>query len=95
VIYGDDRTWQQLSTAERPFFQLRISRSGRGAERIDWTLEREWRHIGDVDLRRLPSSAGLVFVPTHEAARQIAALSRWPVTVLEPTRQSDDDTRGE
>jgi hypothetical protein len=82
VLYGDDRLWQSLADAQRPFFQRASTRGRAGAAAIDWSVEQEWRHIGDLDLRALPSHGGLVFVPSEEAARRIAAISRWPVTVL-------------
>jgi hypothetical protein len=80
VQYGDDQLWQRLSADQRPFFQLRGTQPSRG-NAIDWTVEDEWRVVGDVDLSQLPAEAALVFAPTLAEARQIAAVSRWPVTV--------------
>ncbi len=82
VRYGDESLWESLAAEERPLFQLQTSRSGRDGGTIDWSIEREWRHISDVDLAELPSEAGLIFVPTREEAEQLATISRWPITVL-------------
>jgi hypothetical protein len=82
VIYGDEQTWRALTPSERPFFQRERTRSASGQRVIDWTVEREWRHLGDVDLSHLPDTDGMVFVPTHADAEAVARISRWPVTVL-------------
>lgn len=90
VIYGDEVTWRDLNTNDRPFFQLAHSRPTVSADAtaeeqmptaIDWTIEREWRHIGDLDLSHLPRECGLVFVPNYATARRIATVSSWPVTL--------------
>lgn len=80
VRYGDPSLWDQLADSERPFFQRR--RAGRRGQ-FDWTVEREWRHMGDIDLTELPSDAAMLFVPTADAARHLSPLSDWPVMVLE------------
>ncbi|NLF69031.1 MAG: hypothetical protein GX575_08240 [Candidatus Anammoximicrobium sp.] len=81
VLYGDDPMWDELSAEAQPFFQKRESRTASGKQ-IDWTVEREWRHVGDVDLNELPADAALLFVPAEAEARQLAAASPWPVAVL-------------
>ena len=90
VVYGDEARWSSLDRNDKPFFQLAHSQPSVSAEvtaeeqmsaRIDWTVEREWRHIGDLDLSQLPREYGLVFVPNYAAARRIAAVSPWPVTL--------------
>jgi hypothetical protein len=84
VRYGDESVWRQMPDSERPYFQVR--RSGRRLS-WDWSLEREWRHVGDLDLSELPAEAALLFVPTEDEARVLAAVSRWPVVIVgnEPT----------
>lgn len=79
VTYGDDTLWRALPDADRPFFQRQLC-GNRGA--LDWSVEREWRHVGDVDLERLPADAGFVFVPSAAEARQLSAESRWPLVLL-------------
>ena len=77
VIYGDEKRWDSLENADRPFFQLCGESS-----KVDWSQEKEWRMVGDLNLRKLPLSEGVVFVPTAADASQVAVLSRWPVTAL-------------
>lgn len=55
---------------------------------VDWSQEREWRVLGDIDLRRLPADEAVVFVPDHEAAAAVEPLSRWPILVLPPAEES-------
>ena len=84
VLYGDDSTWQSLSKSDRPFFQPAHSGSSSSEDadaRIDWTVEREWRHMGDLDLRQLSREDALVFVPNFAAARRLSAVSPWPITL--------------
>jgi hypothetical protein len=81
VIYGDEDTWQSLRASERPFFQRRTS-VGRSGRAYDWSVEKEWRYMGDLDLAALPDDAGLLFVGEEDAARTLAPVSRWPVVVL-------------
>jgi len=82
VCYGEQQLWDALADEERPFFQRKASRSKHTNRTIDWQVEREWRHVGDVDLSELPAADGLVFVPSEQEASEIATASRWPVTVL-------------
>ena len=84
VRYGDASLWDQLAPSERPFFQKR--RGGAGGQ-LDWTVEREWRHVGDIDLTDLPPDAAVLFVPTMEEARQLNQLSCWPIVSLEDARE--------
>ena len=84
VHYGDDSTWQSLSESDRPFFQPAHSGSSSSEDAdagIDWTVEREWRHVGDLDLRQLSREDALVFVPNFAAARRLSAVSPWPITL--------------
>ncbi len=82
-IYGDDTTWRSLAAAERPFFQRRFSNTrGRGRQ-IDWSVEQEWRHLGDLDLSQLQVADVVLFVPTIGEATYLSSISCWPVAVLE------------
>jgi hypothetical protein len=81
VQYGDESLWETLPDADRPFFQKSDSHTASG-KRIDWTVEREWRHVGDMELEAIPAEAALLFVPSESEARQLAAVSPWPIVVL-------------
>ena len=77
VIYGEEHDWQSLRPACRPFFQKACSLQG--ITRIDWSLEQEWRVVGDIDLAELDSEDGFVLVPDPQTARRLAPLCRWPI----------------
>ncbi len=85
VIYGDEGVWEALPDELQPFFQPATSKS----KGIDWRTEKEWRMVGDLNLRRIESDAAVVFVRTAEEAKLIAPISRWPVVTLEtPLKRS-------
>jgi hypothetical protein len=84
VVYGDCELWEQLAESERPFYQR--ERAGKRGQ-IDWSQEREWRHVGDIDLADLPREAAVLFVPTPQEAQWLGPQSRWPVVVLERMNQ--------
>jgi len=48
VVYGTDGDYKKFSEPDKPYFQ------SRGGDNVDWSREREWRHIGDIDLGQLP-----------------------------------------
>ncbi len=75
VVYGDDDRWEELSADERPYFQHR------GLAQ-DWTVEREWRIQGDIDLRKLGPEDVFVFVPNREVAAKAAPYSRWKIVIV-------------
>jgi hypothetical protein len=76
VRYGDEALWQSLTEDERPFFQLAVGESG-----IDWTIEQEWRAVGDISLRDLTSDDVILFVPDFESAKSLASVTNWPITL--------------
>ena len=76
VRYGDEALWQSLTEDERPFFQLAVGESG-----IDWTVEEEWRAVGDVSLQELTSDDVILFVPDFESAKSLASVTTWPITL--------------
>lgn len=84
VYYGDKMAWDPLPESDRPFFQLRRSEISGDKRAIDWSLEREWRLAGDVDLTDLGAEDGVLFVPRQAEAERLASMSRWPVVVLAP-----------
>lgn len=81
VLYDDESGWESLAAEDRPFFQKKESKSATG-QVTDWTVEREWRHIGDVSLAEVPQDAAVLFVPSEADARQLASISRWPVVIV-------------
>jgi hypothetical protein len=92
VLYGDRPLWERLPERDRPFFQVACSRTS-GGSLIDWTAEREWRCIGDIDLTELGEREAIVFVPTAREAAAMAAISPWPVAVLDTA--ADTTTSGD
>lgn len=83
VLYGTDQDWEKLPPADRPYFQRSTTTSSRQSRELDWTKEREWRHVGDIDLDHLPRDAGFLFTRTLSDVGQLAPLSPWPVIALE------------
>jgi hypothetical protein len=79
VVYAEPSAWETLSESLRPFYQR--GEAGRH-QPIDWRVEREWRHVGDLDLSCLPHHAAFLFVPTEQEALWLRRRSRWPVVVL-------------
>jgi len=84
VLYGDETAWQNLNESDQPFFQP--AQSGRSSSEdadagIDWTVEREWRYVDDLDLSQLSREDAMVFVPNFAAARRLSAVSPWPITL--------------
>lgn len=80
VRYGDESLQHQLRPAELPWFQLKQTRGG--TTPIDWTVEREWRVPGDIELKLFGPGEALVFVPDLETAKIVAPFSRWPVIAI-------------
>lgn len=84
VIYGDESHWKKLDSDNRPWFQLRTSKNGK----IDWTLEQEWRLVGDLDLTKIGANDAFAFVKTQTDAERLSEICRWPIVVLESKAQS-------
>jgi hypothetical protein len=81
VIYGDEEDWASLTEMEKPLFQKEQSTTPSG-DIIDWTVEQEWRHVGDVMLSQFEVADVFVFVPTATEARKLSAVSPWRVVVV-------------
>jgi len=81
VHYGDDELWMQLADADRPWFQLQYSTVGTAA--IDWSIEREWRIEGDLDLSLFGPADLFLFCDSRESAASLESISRWPVLTPE------------
>jgi hypothetical protein len=78
VIYGDEAVWKDLSKSDRPFYQ----KIGSNENSIDWSVEQEWRVLGDIDLSLIPATKAVVFVPTVNEAKHVSQICRWPVVVV-------------
>ncbi len=74
VAYGTEQDFRQLPDDDKPFFQpLGKTPSN------DWSVECEWRLLGDLHLNQLPLDAVTVFVDNLQQAQRIARCSQWPV----------------
>lgn len=83
VIYGEPPLLDRLSPTDLPYFQ--VARAGRDCS-LDWTLEREWRLAGDLDLRRFTAQELYLFVDRPQEAEQLRRESPWPVICLNDLR---------
>lgn len=72
VLYAKPSEFLRLPEADRVYFQPQDSK-------YDWSQEREWRVVGDLDLRSMPAEAATVFVRSQLEAVQLARESRFPV----------------
>ncbi len=81
VSYVDEVPANEPGTS---VFQQKARSTTKRGGRLDWTVEREWRYEGDVDLARIPRHAIYLFVPTAVEARELQIESPWPVLVLPP-----------
>ncbi len=48
AIYGDQQKYETLADEDKPYFQFQ------GGVDVDWSLECEWRHLGDLNLGDIP-----------------------------------------
>jgi hypothetical protein len=77
VLYGDDKEWNELHSDDRPFFQ----KASQGGASSDFD-ECEWRIVGDLDLKQLPSSSVVVFADNDAAAAVLREQCGWKVVVV-------------
>lgn len=75
VVYADSWADSGLRGEERWRFQP-------CGKTFDWRSEKEWRVPGSVDLQSIAADDAVVFVGDERSARRLAALSRWPVSVV-------------
>jgi hypothetical protein len=59
---------------------------------LDWSIEGEWRLVGDLPLNRLLPSDAFCFVATRAEAEQIASDSPWPVAYFSEEPSVKDET---
>ena len=67
VYYGEPEMYDYLDEKDKQYFQ------GLGKEGY-WLSENEYRHIGDIDLRKVPSEKTTAIVWKKEEAEEIARL---------------------
>ena len=72
VIYGEPDERDDLTEAEKPFFQAR-------GKTMDWTQEQEWRLIGDLDLDKADRNDVRLFAEARDQAYQLARCYPWTV----------------
>jgi hypothetical protein len=76
VIYGYDDDYERLANADRPYFQ------SRGQKDVDWSMEREWRHIGDLDLSKIPPEDLMFLVWCIEEADLLRKITKISILIL-------------
>lgn len=84
VIYGNEATCRNLSDDQLCFYQPAQTAAS------DWSREREWRGIGDLDLEAAPADHAWAFAATESEARWLRRFTQLPVIALEQvaSRQS-------
>lgn len=70
VQYGTNESFDRMDETDRPFFQLAVGQSNSQTP-IDWTVEREWRVIGDMDLEKISKDDMIFFVADQVSAIQL------------------------
>ena len=81
VHYGDESLWNSLTVGARPFFQAIDCN-------IDWRVEKEYRVIGDLDLKSFASNEIVFFTKNLSEAHSLLPHSRWPVLPFEYLTES-------
>jgi hypothetical protein len=76
VIYGEDDLYSQLADSDHPFFQ------SCGSEVSDWRPEAEWRCLGDLNLRNLPTDGVKLITYTCREAATLQQLTSHVVIPL-------------
>ncbi len=82
VIYGADDEFNLLPTELKPFFQFKGRYTRGNAASSDWTAEKEWRLVGDLDLDSISDHVSLI-VPTRNEAQRLRRLCGGKVVPLE------------
>lgn len=76
VIYGYDDDYELLANPDRPYFQ------SRGRKDVDWSMEREWRHIGDLDLSKIPPEDLIFLIWRKGEADLLRKITKSEVLIL-------------
>lgn len=85
VVYGSENDFQNLGADQQPFFQPLGKKTK--ASQTNWSLEREWRTLGDLKLAQLDPNSVMLFVRTRREAERLARRSAWPVFWVETHEQ--------
>jgi hypothetical protein len=76
VSYGATEDYRKLCDSEKPFFQ------NLGGKEVDWSREREWRHIGDLHLKQVGDADTLIIVWKETEADLVRKEFSFPVLSL-------------
>ncbi len=84
VIYGAEQDYKQLDESQRPFFQPRTGSPSRKrgespSTENDWSLEQEWRLLGNLNLQCIPPEKWFCFTRTAREAQQLSQITSCPV----------------
>ncbi len=82
VFYGSKHEFEKLPAEQQLFFQPSDGRQ-------DWSDEREYRFVGNIDLAAIPTLDAVVFTQTEIEARQAAAISPFPVIWVRGTEKGN------
>jgi len=82
VTYLENRSNQMTAEEKNPWTHPRYSFDRQGKVAVDWSEEREYRLMGDLNLRKLRHEDVIVFVQRRIDAIETAVFSRFPVYYL-------------
>ena len=82
VIYGQPKDRERINSAD----QFRFQSCG---TTYDWTAEKEWRVLGDVDLTACHRNDIRVFVPSPRDAANISSNCPWNASCVAPLLRHD------
>jgi hypothetical protein len=81
AIYGSAENYEKMAESDRPYFQ------NRGEKNVDWSYEKEWRHLGDLNLAKLSPGQLICVVwnsEEEEILRNMASVEVIPIVKKSP-----------
>ncbi len=75
VVYGTPDQRERIELVDRYLFQA-------AGKTFDWTTEREWRMLGDVDLSAINQQDAYLFTASDQEAECLRPLCPWQVTAV-------------
>ena len=84
VFYGDSNDYDALPEEKRPYFQ------SRGEKDVDWSEEKEWRHLGDLDLSNIHAGDYIFLVWSQDQADHLRRIVENGVRVLSKIREDEE-----